>query len=239
MKEFLFDTHFHLDLIKDHAVTIEAINRNEIYTIAVTNLPDLYRKEVKSDSKYIKHALGFHPELVSQYVNQKTLMWDLIPCARYIGEVGLDFSNGRSPEQISFFEELIEKIRHEKKIVTLHSRCAVEAILSIIGSDFTFIPILHWYSGNMRDLSIALSRGFYISVNHKMINTHKFASLAMAIPLDRLLLETDLPFSDNGMTQKEALSFVIVQLSRLYRIDKLAMEMQLKENFQKLLYSCI
>ena len=41
--EHLFDTHFHLDLQKDRAAAIRDIEEKQIYTIAVTNLPDLYR----------------------------------------------------------------------------------------------------------------------------------------------------------------------------------------------------
>ena len=37
----LYDTHFHLDLQKDKQSAIDEIVRNQIYTIAVTNLPDL------------------------------------------------------------------------------------------------------------------------------------------------------------------------------------------------------
>ena len=43
--EHLFDTHFHLDLQKDRVSAIRTIEEKQIYTIAVTNLPDLYRKE--------------------------------------------------------------------------------------------------------------------------------------------------------------------------------------------------
>ena len=90
--EYLYDTHFHLDLQKNRVAAIREIEEHQIYTIAVTNLPDLYRKESgEIASKYIRFALGFHPELVHQYKSQIPLMWDLLPDARYIGEVGLDF----------------------------------------------------------------------------------------------------------------------------------------------------
>ena len=90
--ENLFDTHFHLDLQKDRAAAIRQIEEQRIYTIAVTNLPDLYRKEkTEVASKYIRYALGFHPELVHQFPSQIPLMWEWLPEARYIGEVGLDF----------------------------------------------------------------------------------------------------------------------------------------------------
>ena len=235
MRSFLFDTHFHLDLIPDGEKAKAEILNNGIYTIAVTNLPDLFMKEVTSDSKYIKHALGFHPELVSKHLGQKEIMWKLLPHARYIGEVGLDFSNGFERDQEVFFRELIEKIIHEKKILTIHSRKAISEVLDIIGNDFSFKPILHWYSGGVKELSTAVTRGYYISVNHKMVNTHKFVSMIKYIPVDRLLLETYLPFSDNGLSHSNALSFTIEQLSRLYKIDRDAMQEQLSNNFRNIL----
>lgn len=101
---YLFDTHFHLDLQKDRVAAIRQIEENSIYTIAVTNVPDLYRKELSEVvSKYIRLGLGFHPELVHQYKNQIPMMWDLLPETRYIGEVGLDFVDKTyEREQVAF-----------------------------------------------------------------------------------------------------------------------------------------
>ncbi|HEX8018096.1 MAG TPA: TatD family hydrolase, partial [Flavobacterium sp.] len=110
MSDFLFDTHSHLDLLKSFDYTIQEIEKKKIYTIAVTNLPILYQKLItKIDSKYIKPALGFHPELIDQYQKYIPEMWKLLPDARYIGEVGLDFKIGKDSKmlQINFFEELI------------------------------------------------------------------------------------------------------------------------------------
>ena len=68
--EHLYDTHFHLDLQKDRTATIRKIEENQIYTIAVTNLPDLYKKETAEiKSKHIRIALGFHPDGVAVEVN--------------------------------------------------------------------------------------------------------------------------------------------------------------------------
>ena len=57
MMEHLYDTHFHLDLQKDRIAAIREIEDTQIYTIAVTNLPDLYRKEsAEIKSKYYLRA---------------------------------------------------------------------------------------------------------------------------------------------------------------------------------------
>lgn len=202
--EQLYDTHFHLDLQKDRIAAIREIEENQIYTIAVTNLPDLYRKEsVEIASKYIRFALGFHPELVHLYKNQIPLMWNLLSDARYIGEIGLDFVDTTyKNEQIAFFSELVERCRYDRnKILTIHSRRAVRQVLEIVGNNFRFKPILHWFTGSKEELQDAIETGFYFSVNQSMMTSKKFLSLLPIIPKERLLLETDSPFTPNKSTQ--------------------------------------
>lgn len=206
--EYLYDTHFHLDLQKDRFAAIREIEQQQIYTIAVTNLPDLYRKEsVELRSKCIRFALGFHPELIHLYKNQIPMMWNLLPYARYIGEIGLDFVDTTYKEdQIAFFSELIERCRYdEDKILTIHSRRAVRQVLQIIGKDFRFKPILHWFTGSKGELFDAIEAGFYISVNLSMMESRKFLTLLPLIPKNRLLLETDSPFTRNWDTHSGTL----------------------------------
>lgn len=197
MMEYLYDTHFHLDLHKDRWGVIREIEESKIYTIAVTNLPDLYRKEsAEIASRFIRFSLGFHPELIHQYKNQIPLMWELLPETRYIGEVGLDFvDKSHKAEQLSFFSELIERCRYDgSKILTIHSRQAVKEVLEIIGHNFRFKPILHWFTGNKDETISAIEAGFYFSVNEAMMRSKKFMSLLPLIPADRLLIESDSPF---------------------------------------------
>lgn len=207
----LYDTHFHLDLQKDKQSAIDEIVRNQIYTIAVTNLPDLYQREVALyEQQYIRVALGFHPELIHDYSHQIKLFWELLPRARYIGEVGLDFTDkAYSTEQLSFFSELVDRCRGENKILSIHSRKAVTEVLDIIGDNFKFKPILHWFTGSIKELEIACQRGFYFSVNSNMVQTQKFQQMIKIIPKERLLLETDSPFNSiPSMSQFDSLTRV-------------------------------
>lgn len=217
----LYDTHFHLDLQKDKQSAIDEIVRNQIYTIAVTNLPDLYQREVALyEQQYIRVALGFHPELIHDYSHQIKLFWELLPRARYIGEVGLDFTNkAYSTEQLSFFSELVDRCRGENKILSIHSRKAVTEVLDIIGDNFKFKPILHWFTGSIKELEIACQRGFYFSVNSNMVQTKKFQQMIGIIPKDKILIETDSPFcsKDQSIHQDELL--IINNIFCRYNID--------------------
>ena len=193
----LYDTHFHLDLQKDRTAAICEIEENQIYAIAVTNLPDLYRKEaVEIKSKYIRIALGFHPELIHQYQKQIPLMWESLPEVRYIGEVGLDLVNkSYEREQEAFFSELVERCRYDSnKIFTIHSRRSVDKVLDILGYNYRFRAILHWFSGSRIELENAIERGCYFSINGAMIKSKKFLDMLPIIPSNRLLIETDSPF---------------------------------------------
>lgn len=211
MMKHLHDTHFHLDLQKDKYRAIEDIVKNEIYTIAMTNLPDLYQKETSLyGQKYIRIALGFHPELIHEYPNKIPVMWKHLTEARYIGEVGLDFTaKSFIKEQVAFFSELIARCKNDSnKIISIHSRGAETEVVDIIGTDFKFTPILHWYSGTIGNLKKACDRGYYFSVNSSMIRTKKFAQMLGYIPHDKILLETDSPFTSNKLSQTDSLKSV-------------------------------
>lgn len=215
--EHLYDTHFHFDLQKDRFAAFHEIEVHRIYTVAVTNLPDLYQKEqAEIDSKYIRLALGFHPELVHQYRSQIPLMWELIPEARYIGEVGLDYVDMTyKKEQVEFFTELIERCRNdEKKILTIHSRKAVKDVLTIVGKDYKFKPILHWFTGSLAELKTAVEMEYYFSINSAMMASKKFLEVLPLIPNNRILIETDSPFTNYHGTHSKTISNVAFELKK-------------------------
>lgn len=237
----LYDTHCHLDLLKNQSDIIREIEKSKIYTIAVTNLPLLYKKlQENLSSKYIRPALGFHPELISKYKHHIPQMWDLLDEARYIGEVGLDFKTGYEFKelQVSFFKELIERCNKiGNKILTIHSRQSANEITSIVGASFNGKVIMHWYSGNKTTLKRAINNGYYFSINYSMVRSISGKELIKKIPIERLLLETDSPFIKY---KKEIftpldIKHVIEELSIVLCIDYQSMSTILWLNFKTLI----
>lgn len=194
----LYDTHLHLDLLKSKETVLGEIDSNKIYAIAVTNLPPLYEKMSKEiNSKYVRVALGFHPELIEQYQKYIPDMWRLLPDVKYIGEVGIDLKTGKDSKkmQISFFEELIYRCNSiGNKILSVHSRASATDVISTIGNNFNGKIILHWYSGTKQNQERAILNGFYFSVNHAMLSSDSGRRIIANIPDDRILIETDSPF---------------------------------------------
>ena len=68
-------------------------------------------------------------------------------------------------------------------------------VLNIIGDDFKFKPILHWFTGNTAELQEAVEKGFYFSVNGAMMASKRAVRLLDLIPKERVLIETDSPFT--------------------------------------------
>ncbi len=234
----LYDTHFHLDLQKNVKAAIEEINANKIYTIAMTNLPVLYEKEKQQyDSPYIRTALGFHPELIGEYKKYIPLMWEKLSEARYIGEVGLDFTDKTyQADQVSFFSELVQRCRKdETKIISIHSRKAEREVLDVLDDAFSFKAILHWYSGDESLLNRAVKMGCYFSVNGNMLKSRKIERMLEIVPKNRILLETDSPFGDTIKSHAESLKILIDGLSPKYVMLAEEIEGILWNNFQDLL----
>lgn len=242
MPKLLHDTHFHLDLYDDIPKIIEEIEEREIYTIAVTNLPPLYNKlNNKIHSKYIRVALGFHPELVEQYSKYINQMWKYLDNVKYIGEVGLDLKKKSDivcKNQIQFFEELIQRCNSiGGKIISVHSRGSEEEVLSILGDVFNGYIILHWYSGALKHLDDAIKKGFYFSVNYAMLNSKQGKKIVERIPENKILIESDGPFVkiNKKIIHPGDLEKTIRILAKLKHLKFLETENILSQNFKRIL----
>ncbi|WP_434981086.1 TatD family hydrolase [Daejeonia sp. YH14] len=242
MTNFLFDTHAHLDLSTNFNEEVNTIQKLKIYTIAVTNLPPLYIKfKSRIESKYIKPALGFHPELIEKYQKYIPQMWSLLDEAKYIGEVGLDYNVAINSKaiQLSFFEALIYKCNDlGGKVLTIHSRNSVDDVLSIIGAKFNSKFILHWYSGNLKNIDIAVANGAYFSINYAMFNSINGVKIINHIPSERLLLESDYPFvkhKDRSTFKISEIDITVNNLAKLKKKDYNEMLNILNSNFRRLL----
>ena len=245
MKPFYFDTHMHFDLYKNRKDVLSYINQNRSYTIAVTNLPDLYeryfRQGICEKYKYIRLALGFHPQLAKQYYPQIEKFERYLQTTKYIGEVGLDFSAGDLQEfnyQREIFQNIIWQCQHtENKILTVHSRHAEKDVLHYLEELTNCKVILHWYTGTLRTLDEAVDRGYYFSINQQMLQTKKCQLMLERIPLDKILLESDAPFTKGTRVEYSLKIFdgIYMALSKSYGLAPDDLSMKLRQNFKSVL----
>lgn len=236
------DAHMHFDLYKNREAVLNFIEENKSYTIAMTNLPELYEKYKKHfiQYNYVKLALGFHPELVFKYAEQIELFLKLTVTTKYIGEIGLDFSRSNKEnknKQKEVFSQIIEKCSFEKnKVLSVHSRCATKEVLNIM-KNFEGKAIFHWYTGNISELNCALERGYYFSINNQMIKSSTGREIIRKIPANKILIESDGPFT-KGMEDEYNLNFdneIFSFLAKLYNLDEDVIRKRIKANFIQLI----
>lgn len=193
----LIDTHFHLDMYKNYNEIYKYIVREKQYTLCMTNSPGVFLscKNIFGDNKYIKFALGFHP--LNTDLKEKDLrdFMYLLPQTEYVGEIGLDFTkrNGiKKDQQIKWFEKIVEACSEKNKLMSIHIRGAEENALKILEKYCPKRCILHWYTGNVELQTDFIRLGCYFSVNASMV---KNMDVVNVIPRDRLLIESDGPYS--------------------------------------------
>jgi TatD DNase family protein len=203
----LVDFHCHLDLYPDFQALVGESEQLGIFTLAVTTTPKAWSRNNKlaSSTKYVRAALGLHPQLVVERWREIDLWERLLDEARYVGEVGLD----AGPRYFSSMERQTEVFRRilrccakaGDKILSIHSVRTATKVLDLIEEE---VPsgrskfLFHWFTGSIADAKRAASLGCYFSVNSQMLATDRGRALVSSLPVDRILTETDGPFTSEG-----------------------------------------
>ncbi|MGB8190812.1 MAG: Qat anti-phage system TatD family nuclease QatD [Chitinophagaceae bacterium] len=227
----LVDMHCHLDLFQGIQINPSSEDNLGIKTITVTNAPSFFPKNkvLFEQSKNIRVALGLHPQLIATHALEYNQFKELVSETRYIGEIGLDGSpeyKSSFAAQMKVFENILLYLTKEpSKIVSVHSRNAANETISTIKKVLRSTEhrvILHWYSGSIIELDTAIKNGFYFSINHKMANSEKGKILITKIPNDRILTETDAPFtfSRSISSRIKSLEATLEGVAKIKFIDK-------------------
>jgi TatD DNase family protein len=115
-----------------------------------------------------------------------------------IGEIGLDYHYTNSPKevQIEALEAQIKVALDHNLPIIFHVRDAFDDFWPIFDKYPGIRGELHSFTDSKENLEKAIERGLYVGVNGISTFTKDDAQKHMydAIPLDRLLLETDAPF---------------------------------------------
>ena len=236
------DTHFHLDLWQEADKLVSEIEAKGVYTIAVTNSPSVfdYTFQLTQGKKYIRPAIGLHPELVAQRQSELVLFLKCLSQTRYVGEIGLDYGRRVEEEEIqrkAFLAILKACAEQKNKVLTVHSRNSADDVISMLGNSFPGKVIMHWYSGSLAMLRRGIDYGFFFSVNYAMTTSKRGARLIVEIPADRLLTESDGPFVIIKKTPSSPLSIssVVKNLAGLRKVDHEELACAIIGNFHSLL----
>lgn len=206
----LIDTHAHLDSKQFNADREEVIHRAREEGIQIITMGtdlDSSEQAVQMAHKHeIFAAVGIHPHEADRFVKDNQLETKVLAQLEAllqeervvaVGEIGLDYFKNYSPResQLIVFREQLALARRLKRPVVIHDRDADEDLLEILrGSDT--IGVVHSFTGDVALARRILDFGFYLGVNGIVTfpKSNILREAVKAIPLERLLVETDSPY---------------------------------------------
>jgi len=115
-----------------------------------------------------------------------------------LGEIGLDYHYDFSPRAVQHrvFARYLALAREHEKPVIIHSREAFADTFDALKDSAPWRGVVHCFSYSLAEAEAFMSLGLHISFCGQITfpKCDALREVARAIPLDRLLLETDAPF---------------------------------------------
>lgn len=148
-------------------------------------------------------SIGIHPHEAQHYVGRQQQLDEFAALAAApkvvaIGECGLDFYYHHSPkaDQLAMLEFQLELAAAHDLPLIFHVREAFDDFWPLFDRYPGLGGVVHSFTADEQQLENILQRGLYVGLNGIMTFTKQPAQLAAAkaVPLTKLLLETDAPF---------------------------------------------
>jgi len=239
------DFHCHLDLYRDHQELIRECDAEKILTLGVTTTPKAFTRNVEMalGYPYTIVGLGLHPQLIAERADELPLFERLLSRTRYVGEIGLDAGPrfySSFQEQRRAFERILRACDEQgRKILSIHSVRAVSKVLATLEMCMpsrTCVPVFHWFTGTKSEMAQAVEQGGYFSVNIEMVANEKMHALLRALPVDRLLTESDGPFVkiENRPVRPLDMPATVGRLATLLGMDRAALARQITNNLSSI-----
>lgn len=253
------DTHCHLDGEEFDQDRAEVMQRARESGCKAIFLPAI---DLASSQRILKLCqqypdflfpmVGLHPEEVrADWRSQLALIKELIPQPFAanpliaIGEVGLDFYWSREfeQEQLEAFEEQVRWSVETRLPLMIHCRKAQNEMVQILKKYAKDLPggVFHCFTGNEIEAAELLQfERFVLGIGgvSTFKKSHLPEVLPAAVPLDRLVLETDAPYMSpvpmRGQRNESAyIRYVITRLAEAYGVSEDIICQRTNENVEK------
>jgi TatD DNase family protein len=254
---FLVDSHCHLDRLDltAHAGSLDAalefahaqgVKHMLCVCITLEDFPEVLR--IAKTYPNVSASVGLHPnELVD---TAEPLAQDLInladdPKIVAIGETGLDYfrSQGDVEWQRERFRQHIRAAQETGKPLIVHMRQAREDTLRILREEKAekVGGVMHCFTEDWETATAALDMNFHISLSGivTFASAKEIQQVAVHVPLDRLLVETDSPYLApnpfRGKSNEPAyVKYVAEFIAKLRNISLEELAEQTTDNFFRL-----
>ena len=207
---YLVDSHAHLSgeqFEKDRDQVIQRAFENGIAAILcpgeITE-PQNLNTTLHISEKYesIIAAGGVHPHLAKDFAPAcLRAIEDLAQSKKIsaVGEIGLDYHYNFSPPEIQrdVFRQQLRLAQNLKLPVIIHSRKARDDVMAAVEAEnFSTGGVLHCFTEDWPFAKLMIERGFLISFSGILTypNADQLRAVAVQVPLEKLLIETDSPY---------------------------------------------
>jgi TatD DNase family protein len=183
------DAHAH---VPSRASTREVTSYAPAVVLAVTGSSVVWPSALRRRDSRVAWGIGCHPaDARALDTFTEGSFAKAAKSAAFVGEVGLD---GRSPVprdvQRRVFSSVLRVARGEGLVVSVHSLGRIDDVLDMVEGNGGAKVILHWWTGSHPQTERAVRLGCFFSVN----GVARQWVLA-GLPRDRVLTETDYPFT--------------------------------------------
>jgi len=254
----IFETHAHYDDDRFNADRDELLRRlpEEGVGVVINSGASVEstRDTIRLAKEYphVYAAVGVHPSEIEE-LDEDFIQWMKERASEEktvaIGEIGLDYYWDKEPEvqerQRYWFGRQIELAREMKLPIIVHSRDAAADTMQVMKEHHAEeIPgVIHCYSYSKEMANEFIKMGYYIGVGGVVTfkNAKKLKETVEAIPLEKILVETDCPYMapepHRGKRNSSLyLPYVVEEIARIKGVSTEEVERVTEENARKLFY---
>jgi len=203
----IFESHAHYDDARfdaDRDALLRSLPENGIGR--VINVGADMRSSEKSvdmarEYDFVYAAVGVHPHDAKSMTEADIPVLEGycgLPKVVAVGEIGLDYHYDNSPREVQrrWFARQLELAGKVGKPVIIHSREAARETFDIIRESGVRRGVIHCFSGSAEMALEYVKLGFYIGIGGVVTykNSKQLKQAAAAVPLERILIETDCPY---------------------------------------------
>ncbi|MDT8862633.1 TatD family hydrolase [Alkalihalobacillus sp. MEB130] len=250
----LFDTHVHLNADQFDEDLEEVLGRAKEAGVEYMVVVGFDEKTINRAMALVERydflyaAVGWHPVDAIDMKDEHLQWLEELSSHRKVvalGEMGLDYHWDKSPKEVQkqVFREQIRLAKKVKLPIIIHNREADRDIVDMLKEENASEVggIMHCFGGSVEIAQECLDMNFHISLGGPVTfkNAKRPKQVAKAVPLDRLLIETDCPYlaphPNRGKRNEPAyVKLVAEQIAELRELEYDHVVQQTTENAKKL-----
>ena len=206
MKDYLIDTHAHIDMLEEptNQVLLEmqdfGVKKVIIPSVEISTMQNIVN--IANQNENIYAMVGIFPSEAKTYnkdIEEKMIDFAQSKKVVAVGEIGLDYYWDKSFNDIQQ-DVFIKQIKLANKLnlpIVIHDREAHKDTFDILKEHNQNSKVLfHCFSGSVEFMRECVKQGWFIALGGVVTfkNAIKMKEVTKEVPLEKLMLETDSPY---------------------------------------------